>query len=169
MKVIMMCAVTLDGKIAKSPGEFIDWTGGEDKKLFADETKKAGVVIMGHNTYKTIGHPLKDRLNVVLTSTVGDKVSEPGVLEFTAAHPKRILEELEERNFKTAFVIGGAVINSLFLKENLVDEVWLSIVPKVFGEGINLTEELGIDVNLKLLSCEQLVDGLIFVKYQILR
>lgn len=167
MKVIMMCAVTLDGKIAKNSGQFIDWTGGEDKKLFADETKKAGVVIMGHNTYKTISRPLKDRLNIVLTSTTSDKVSEPGILEFTAAHPSRILEELVGRNFKTVFVIGGAVINALFLKEKLVDEVWLSLVPKIFGEGISLTEELGIEVNLKLLSCDQLADGLVFVKYKV--
>lgn len=169
MRAVIMCAVTIDGKIAKSPGEFINWTGKEDKKLFAAETKKAGVVILGHNTYKTIGHPLKDRLNIVLTSTTSDKANEPGILEFTAAHPDRILEDLAERDFKTAFVIGGAVINALFLKEKLVDEIWLSLVPKIFGEGLSLTEELGMDVNLRLLSCEQLADGLIFVKYQVIK
>lgn len=168
MKVIIMCAVTIDGKIAKSQGEFINWTGQEDKKLFAAETKKSGVVIMGHNTYKTIGRPLKDRLNIVLTSTTSDKVSNPGVLEFTSAHPRRILDDLSERNFNTVFVIGGAVINALFLKEKLVDEIWLSLVPKIFGRGINLTEELEVDVNLEVLSLEKLSDGLIFAKFKVL-
>lgn len=163
-----MCAVTLDGKIAKNQGEFINWTGQEDKKLFATETKKAGVVIMGHNTYKTIGHQLKDRLNIVLTSTVSDKTSQPGILEFTAAHPRRILEDLDERNFKTVFVVGGAAINALFLKEKLVTEIWLSFVPKIFGRGINLTEEVDEDVNLDLLSLEKLADGLIFAKFKVL-
>jgi len=164
-----MCAQTLDGRIAKASGEFIDWTGRQDKTLFARETKKAGVVVMGHNTYKTIGKPLKDRLNIVLTSTTADKISEPGVLEYTCAHPTRILEDLEERNFKTIFVIGGAVINALFLKAKLVDEVWLSLVPKIFGEGISLTDELGADINLELLSTENFSGGLIFVKYKVLK
>jgi dihydrofolate reductase len=67
MKVIMMMAMTLDGKIAKSSDHFPDWTSKEDKKLFAKTSKEAGVVIMGDKTFFTFPAPLKDRLNVVFT------------------------------------------------------------------------------------------------------
>ena len=164
-----MCAITLDGKIAKNSGEFINWTGSEDKKIFARETKKSGVVIMGNNTYKTIGRPLKDRLNVVLTSNTVNKTSQKGVLEFTSHSPSEIQHDLVTRGFKKVFVIGGGEVNALFMKIGLIDEVWLTVVPKVFGKGISLFGDFDGDVALEFISCERLANGLIFVKYRILR
>ncbi|PJA88044.1 MAG: hypothetical protein CO140_01000, partial [Candidatus Moranbacteria bacterium CG_4_9_14_3_um_filter_40_7] len=67
MKIIMIMAMTLDGKIAKSSDHFPDWTSKEDKKYFAKVSKEAGVVIMGDKTFFTFPAPLKDRLNVVFT------------------------------------------------------------------------------------------------------
>jgi len=169
MKTIIMCAITLDGKIAKKSGEFVNWTGSEDKKIFARETKKSGVVIMGHNTYKTIGKPLKGRLNIVLTSNVENKTGQKGILEFTSRAPVEIQRHLEARGFKKAFVIGGGEVNTLFIKNGLVDEVWLTMVPRIFGRGISLFSDFDGDVNLEFNSCERLSSGLIFVKYRVVK
>src|SRR3989338_7272838 len=101
MKVIIMCAVTVDGKIARGPKELVNWTSKEDKKIFARETKKAGLVILGRNTYETFGRPLKERLNVVLTANPKDHESQRGILEFTSKKPRELVRELSRRGFKT--------------------------------------------------------------------
>ena len=47
MKVILLAALTLDGKLARNSAHFVDWTSREDKKLFFQTTKRAGVLIIG--------------------------------------------------------------------------------------------------------------------------
>lgn len=167
MKTIIYCAVTLNGKIAKSQNDPLDWTTKEDKKLFAVETKKAGVVVMGHNTFRSIGRPLKDRLNVVLASKDESRENLPGLLEYTCQTPKQVLETLESRSFKKVFVIGGSVINTLFLKENLIDEVWITLAPRIFGHGISLVTDEKLEKKLSLLSVRKLKEDFLLLKYKL--
>ncbi len=52
MKVILMMAVTLDGKIAKTSHHFPNWTSSEDKKaFFSGFKKKRGGVNGGQNLF----------------------------------------------------------------------------------------------------------------------
>lgn len=168
MRVIIICAITIDGKIARDSKDPIDWTSKEDKKIFTTETKKAGVIVMGHNTHKSIGHPLKERLNVVLTREDLTKNNQPGLLEFTSQKPQALLNELSKRGFETVFVIGGSQINSLFLKEDLVNEIWLTLAPKIFGHGIGLTNGLDVEKNLEFIESRNLEGGLLNLKYKVL-
>ena len=168
MKVILMCTITANGMIAKETGDATDWTTKGNKRLFAVETKKAGVVIMGHTTHKLIGRPLPDRLNVVMTSKAADKASTPGVVEFADAEPKEVLADLEKRGFDTAFVIGGGQINSLFLKAGSIDEVWLIVEPVIFGKGLGLFTDAVGEVKLHLMAVERLTADLLFVKYAVI-
>jgi len=169
MKVIIYCAVTLNGKIARGQSDPLDWTTKEDKGIFAIETKKAGVVVMGHNTFNSISHPLKDRLNVVLTLKDKDSENLPGFLEYTCQTPKQILETLKRRGFKKVFVIGGSVINTLFLRAGLVDEIWLTLAPRLFGDGISLVTDEHLEKKLNLLSAKKLAEGFIMVKYEVVK
>lgn len=168
MKVIIMCAATVNGKIARDQNDSLEWTSKEDKKFFAQETKKAGVIIMGHNTYKSIGHPLKERLNVVLTPQNLTAENQLGLLEFVSHTPQQVLKDLENRGFQTVFVIGGSQINSLFLGAGLVNELWLTLAPKIFGRGINLVNEAAGEKNLELFETTNLEDGFILLKYKVL-
>ena len=99
MKVILMLAMTVDGKIARSTDHAADWTSKEDKKAFVEATKEAGAIIMGRNTFETIGRPLPGRLNLILTSTP-DKFKdkeEQGLLEFFNGDPIETIKYLSER------------------------------------------------------------------------
>ena len=61
MKVTMVMAMTLDGKIARDASHPADWTGTEDKKKFVEITRRAGAMIMGSRTFDTIGRLLPGR------------------------------------------------------------------------------------------------------------
>lgn len=167
MKVILLCTITLNGKIAKNEQDNTDWTTKGNKRLFALETKKAGVMIMGHKTYKTLGKPLPGRLNVVMTRNVSNKSGIGGLVEFTDDTVQNIVKLLEKRGFESVFVIGGRQINSLFLGEGLLDEIWLIVEPIVFGSGIDLFANGVGEKRLKLASCERIKEDLLFVKYTV--
>lgn len=169
MNLILLMAMTLDGKIAKHANQLADWTSKADKKIFVAETKKAGVIVMGETTYNTIGRPLPGRLNLVLSLEPEKHENIPGSLEFIKATPKEIIALLENRGFESAILGGGATVNGSFLKENLIDEIWLTIEPKLFGDGMALFNGADVDLNLELLSLEKLDANVLQARYKIIK
>ncbi len=157
-------AMTLDGKIARTSDHFPDWTSREDKKRFAKISKEAGVVIMGEKTFSTFPSPLKERLNVVFTLEKNPKSTE-GV-KWVSGEPEKVLGELEKMGYTSAVLGGGAFLNGLFLKHKLIDEVYITIEPKIFGEGLSLFKG-DFDVNLKLKEIEKINEESVVLKYKV--
>jgi len=166
MKVILLAAVTADGKIAKTHTQLASWTSGADKKMFVQETKKAGVIVMGKTTYNTIAKPLPGRLNIVMDLNPDISKNISGELEFTNTPPAQLLKGLEARGFSTVILGGGATIYGLFLKEGLIDELWLTVEPKVFGEGLSLFSGADVNLNLELLDVAKLDKNVVQLKYK---
>jgi dihydrofolate reductase len=165
MKVTLLMALTLDGKIGKSPNHYPDWTGKEDKKLFVEISKRAGVVIMGSKTFDTFGKPLPDRKNIILTRKK-NRISEWENLIYTDKKPPDILQDLEKEGFSNAVLAGGATINSLFAKEKLIDEIIVTISPKIFGYGISLfSDQTSMELELK--EVERVGTDLVCLKYKV--
>src|SRR5438552_785290 len=108
MKVTLVAALTLDGKLARNSAHLVDWSSREDKKLFFSTTKRAGVIIMGNNTFKTLPAPLSGRLHVVLTNDLTGKQNIPGQVEYTNQAPEAILADLEVRGYTEAVLGGGS-------------------------------------------------------------
>lgn len=165
MKVIMMMAITADGKIAKDSAQFADWTSREDKKLFAKISKECGAVLMGENTFKTFPAPLKERLNVVFTENENN--SEIDGVKFVSGEPKKVLEELESLGYEKVLLGGGAFLNSLFLEKNLINEIMLTLEPKIFGAGLSLFNR-DLDADLKLLNVEKINENSVLLHYEVL-
>jgi dihydrofolate reductase len=165
MKVILLMALTVDGKIARHPNQFIDWSSKADKKLFVQMTKKAGVLIMGSRTYDTIGCPLPGRKNIVLTRNK-DRQSDNENLIFTDQKPADLLDELKAAGYTEVILTGGSTINTLFAKANLINEIVVTISPKIFGTGIGLFSE-ELDLSLDLKSMGKVGDELVVLKYQV--
>src|SRR5262245_4335105 len=131
MKVFMIAAITADGFIGRSSGHSADWTGGADKKLFVGLTKEAGVMVMGSRTFATIGRALPGRRNIVYTSQP-DKIQAGGV-ETTSEAPAELIKRLEGEGAAGLAVCGGATIYDLFIRAGVVDELYLTVVPVLFG------------------------------------
>ncbi|MFH1713114.1 MAG: dihydrofolate reductase family protein [Candidatus Jacksonbacteria bacterium] len=170
MKTVLIAAVTLDGKIAKSAYHNVNWTSKEDKQFFRKETRKAGAVIFGSNTYKAIGKPMPRCLNIIMTRQPQKYQSQTqkGLLEFTTDSPSVILDKLTKRGFKKAIIGGGSAIYSLFLQANLIEEIYLTVAPKIFGKGISLFQDVEIDeVNWRLIDVGKLGEGEVLMKYKL--
>lgn len=163
MKIILVMAVTIDGKIAKHKNHFPDWTSKEDKKFFAKISKEHGVVLMGENTFNTFKKPLKDRLNVVFTYK--KNLPEIKNVMWVSGEVKNVLKNLQDRGYNSAVLAGGSILNGAFLREKLIDEVIITINPKIFGRGVSLFEG-NFDVDLKLLRVENINEDTIALYYK---
>jgi dihydrofolate reductase len=164
MKVTMVMAMTLDGKIAKDDNHPADWTGKDDKQKFVEITKRAGVVIMGSKTFDTIGRALPDRRNIVMTRNRTRKSFDN--LIFTDQAPDLILEGLAREGFSEVALIGGTQINSLFARAGLIDEIYLTIVPLLFGRGLSLFDH-DTDTQLSLVNFEVISDQSLVLRYRV--
>ncbi|PIE62879.1 MAG: dihydrofolate reductase [Desulfobacter postgatei] len=167
MEVILLMASTVDGKIAKNSDQFVDWSGKADKKYFVELTHKAGVMIMGSKTYDTIGSVLPGRLNIVM-SRDRSRQSDQDNLVFTDLSPARILEDLSLKGYTSAALIGGATINTLFAKANLITQVHLTLVPRLFGSGLSIfAPPLHLDLSLSFESSRDMGNGHILLIYHV--
>nr|AIA12835.1 RibD C-terminal domain protein [uncultured bacterium] len=156
LHIVLLAAVTADGKMARNATQLSNWTSPEDKRIFVAESKRARVIILGNSTYKTLPRPLPGRLHIVLTTDTSDKTNIPGVVEYTSATPAEISADLLARGYSSAVLAGGAQINSLFLAAGRVDEIWLTFEPYLFGRGIHVFEGTDFDLRLYLISLDQI-------------
>ena len=116
---IIIAAMTYDRVIGKD-GK-LPWKIPEDLKLFKEITL-GNIVIMGRKTYESMGKPLRDRRNLVISRSMpkSEGIEVCGSLE-------EALEFAEESRGK-AFVIGGATIYESALP--IADRMYISYVKK---------------------------------------
>src|ERR1035437_4058794 len=137
MRTFIIAATSKDGFIGKDASHSsFDWTSKEDKDRFRELTKKAGLVIVGSHTYETFPpkfRPLPERYNIVYSRSkryAGENV------ETTSEEPRALLKRLTDKGFKEAAIIGGREIYRMFLDEDVVDQIYLTIELIEFGSGI---------------------------------
>jgi dihydrofolate reductase len=167
MRVLILAAITVDGKIARGDAEFTGWSSREDKRLFARTSREAGVVVMGRRTFETLPAPLPGRINVVLSHE--RPATMPDGVEYTAVSPEQIIASLAQRGFETVVIGGGASVYRAFLEAKVVDELWLTVEPLTFGAGISLLGDAPLDLRLTLLSVEQLGEQSAHLRYRVAR
>ncbi len=164
-RIMMLMAVTADGKIARGGDHFPDWTGSPDKRMFKALTMRAGVVIMGARTFDSLGGPLPGRKHVVLTRHPGRRQPVAGV-SFTSDEPDRIAAGLYREGYSQAVLAGGAVANSLFAGAGLIDEIILTVSPRLFGQGPGLFDTI-LDMELTLEDCHRIDTDTVCLKYKV--
>lgn len=166
MKIILIAAVTADGFIGRTSGHTADWTSKEDKQLFVDVTKQAGVIVMGSKTFETLNRALPGRHTIILTSRPEDYATPE--VEFTTEQPEELCSRLNAQGHKTLAVCGGAQIYQAFLNAGLVDELYITVEPFLFGKGVSLATDT-LDLKLNLIETKKLNQNSVLLKYRVLR
>jgi dihydrofolate reductase len=163
-------ATSLDGFIARPNGS-IDWLSrverpGEDYGYhgFFDSID---TIVIGRKTYETAlgfaSWPYAGKRCVVLTHS--RPPSDHGQTFFSGP-PNVLMQSLSEAGSRRVYVDGGSVI-SQFLASELIDDVTVSIVPLLLGEGLRLTRDLGRDIGLELVQTRAFESGLVQLQYRV--
>jgi dihydrofolate reductase len=165
-------ATSLDGFIARSNGG-IDWLSiverpGEDYG-FKDFFDSVDTMVMGRKTYETaLGfdawHYAGKRVVVLTHSPQAPRHGE----EFFSGDLTELVERLGAERSERVYVDGGAVI-AQFLGAQLIDDVTLSVIPILLGEGVPLAPRVGHDVRLQLAEHRAFESGLVQLTYRVTR
>ncbi|OIO76562.1 hypothetical protein CO024_01310 [Candidatus Gracilibacteria bacterium CG_4_9_14_0_2_um_filter_38_7] len=121
---LVLIAAMADNRVIGIEGK-LPWHLPEDLQNFKRLTT-GGTIVMGRKTYDSIGRPLPNRRNIVLSSQSFEKEG----IEVRHSIPE-MLEVLEKDGIDKVFIIGGQKIYEEFLNKNLIDEVLLS---KISGD-----------------------------------
>ena len=118
MKISAILAVGKDNEIALN-GD-LPWVSKEDLKTFKNITSNHHIM-MGYNTYLSIGRPLPNRVNIVITSK---NIKIDGCLVFN--NIEKAVEYANIQGEDELFIIGGASIYKYFSENKLIDRIYLS-------------------------------------------
>ncbi|OGG49206.1 hypothetical protein A3C18_02195 [Candidatus Kaiserbacteria bacterium RIFCSPHIGHO2_02_FULL_54_11b] len=155
MRCVAIAATTIDGKIALDQGHFSDWTSKEDKDFLHEMLDKSDVVVVGNNTYKTAIEPLSKRNCIVFTASVATSERKNDLLIYCNPASSDCLPLMEK--YERVAILGGTQTYTYFLENDLLDEIYLTIEPIVFGRGLNLFEtKEPFETRFKLESTKQL-------------
>lgn len=174
MNVVLVIVMSVDGKTTRWNTNCIyEWTSKEDQEYFFSLIEKSKVIIMGRITFEGARSIMKlkpGKLRVVMTRRPGKyaDLEVAGQLEFVDELPGDLIRRLEAIGYEEVLLVGGESINSLFLREKLVDEVWVSVEPFVFGSGNGLVGNEELDVRMELKSVKRMNErGSLLLKYRV--
>lgn len=179
MKIILINVSSLDGKITKWVGKNKhEWSSAEDFNHFRKVISQNNLVVMGIDTFDSLKDnkkaglkPEKERLRIILTKNPKKyiKYAVPGQMEFSDESPKKLISRLEKSGHQQMLLVSGGKVATSFFKDNLIDELLLTIEPRIFGVGEPLVQDIKLDIKLKLISTKKLnALGALLLKYKIL-
>lgn len=138
-KVILYIATSLDGYLA-GPNHELDWLYHDADYGYTEFYDSIDITLMGNETYRQVltfgDFPYKEKENFVFTRNTGLKDDKN--VKYISADIPEFVEKLKNDNGKDIWLIGGGQINSLLLKEDLIDEIINSVHPLLLGKGIPL-------------------------------
>lgn len=172
-------ATTVDGKIADVSGsvafldEYQSTTAGSDMG-FGDFLASVDVVIMGRKSFEKVLSFGPDMWAYGITPVVvwsRKGVDVPDYLKETVScsslSPMELFHQFEKEGRRHAYIDGGFTVQC-FLKEGLVDNLVLTQVPMLLGEGISLfNDSLGRQVKLAHLNTKVYPNGLVQNSYRV--
>ncbi|SRR5690554_311898 len=172
-KVALFIATSLDGYIAQ-PNDDLSFLKlvekeGEDYG-YAEFTATIDTIILGRKTYdwvlREIGNSHYDngeRDVYVITRTEKPSV---GRTTFYTGSLTELVEQLKSKNGKNIYCDGGAEIVNELLKNNLIDELIISVIPVLLGNGTRLFKDGRPEQKLKLVTTKTFDTGLTQLHYK---
>lgn len=163
-KLILYIAVSLDGYIAEKDGglSFLDETPSPSPDLeYEAFYRSLQAIIMGGKTYRQIKNelspdkwPYEGMPCYVCTRR---QMQGDGNVQFISLPPGRqVLDFVSQKHAGNIWLMGGGEIIRCFMRENLIDQYYIYLMPALLGEGVPLFPPKFPKTNLKLESCRNI-------------
>jgi len=177
MKLSVFVGTSLDGFIARRNGEydFLPADGGEPHG-YDEFIASVDTILIGRNTFEVVlklpSWPYEGKRVLVLThrpfdlSKIAERGASPERVEQMSGEPAQIVERLAARGAKHVYVDGGITVQQ-FLRAGLIQQITLTRVPVLIGDGIPLFGELARDIKLRHLGTRQFKSGLVTSEYEV--
>ena len=168
---------SLDGIIAKRDNS-ISWfdtsdkydkgVDGQDPKEFL---KTIDCYVMGSRTYehalelsKSYGWVYGDKPTIVLTNR-NLTTNKPNI-KFYSGDLNTLVNKRLKPNFKNVWVAGGAILTKELIRQKLADELRVSILPIILGDGLLFLDNIAQEQTQHLKDTTAYKNGMIELCYE---
>ncbi len=166
-KIQVYIATSLDGFIASKDGS-VDWLPQVAESGYDVFYKSIDTVIMGKTTYDQIltfgKYPYKDKKSFVFSRTGQTKDENTKFV----SDVDRFVNDGFPGAGPNIWLVGGAKIIASFLKQSAVDEIIITKIPIILGNGIPLFQNLKEKTKLGLIKTQK-YDQLVELHYKVLK
>jgi len=169
---------SLDGIIAKKDNS-VSWfetsdnydkgVSGQDPEEFL---KTIDCYVMGSRTYehalelsKAYGWAYGNTPTIVVTNR--NLPVDRENIEFYAGDLNKLVNERLKPNYRNVWIVGGAALAKDFIRLKLADEIRLSIIPIILGEGTLFLDHVGQEQALHLKDVTAYKNGMVELWYEI--
>lgn len=173
MRVVLYIAASLDGFIADHESG-VDWLErfaepADGDYGYTEFYRDIGALAMGRTTYEQVrgfgDWPYSGKSTVVFTHD-SSETDLPDV-SFTAADPAEVVASLRERTDGDLWLVGGGELIASFRERGLIDEVILTVIPVLLGEGVPLFPGTQPEAELQLIDVQRFESGIVQLHYRV--
>lgn len=169
---------SLDGYIAKNDNS-VSWFETLDnyEKGITEQNpeeflKSIDCYVMGSRTYehalelsKSYGWAYGDKPTIVVTNR--NFQTDRQNIEFYSGDLTKLVNERLKPNYKSVWVAGGAVLIKDFIRLKLADEIRVSVLPIILGDGTLFFDHVGQEQVLHLKDVTAYKNGMVELWYEI--
>jgi dihydrofolate reductase len=181
-KVVLVMSISLDGFI-EGPNREIDWHMVDDElhSHVNDMLREMGAFLSGRVTHELMAgfwptadqdpsstKPMlefagiwRDKPKIVFSRTIERADWNTTVVREVTPE---VIERLKAR-FGGDLALGGADLAAAFMRQDLIDELWLYVHPVLIGRGKPLFSPSERTVGLRLLETRRFGNGVVFLHY----
>ncbi len=173
-KIRLFIAQSLDGKIARNDNS-IDWLDKvpnpeESDFGYNDFIKDIGIILMGRKTYEEVlgfgvEWPYPDQECVIISRSDGYEAKTPKTSFHQGIDPNWV-QDLRSSGKGDIWVVGGGELIATFLEMEEIDEMIISTIPVILGEGLPLFPDHNKESWFDLIGIENLGNGIFNMEYR---
>lgn len=172
----MVCS--LDGFVVKNDGD-VSWLKSTDRYEEGVSLTQEDIdaylsaidcYVMGSKTYEhalELGWPYGETPVIVMTKR--NLKSEKKNVEFYTGGIKELMDTVLKSTYPRIWVVGGPALVKDFLQKRMVDELIVSFLPVIVGEGKLFFDYVGIEERLHLKDCKAYTDGMVEMVYEVMK
>lgn len=167
---------SLDGFIAKKDGS-LSWMETQDTyekgvilsdQEIHDFLASIDCYVIGSNTYEqalALGWPYGETAVFVLSNR--NLKSERKNVKFLQGDLIQIINNELKSNYKNIWIAGGRIVTKDLLRLGLADEITVTILPVILGDGILFFDFVGKEIKLHLKDVKAFREGMVELCYEI--
>ncbi|WP_213405144.1 dihydrofolate reductase family protein [Bacillus safensis] len=159
-KLLFYGAMSIDGYLAREDHR-LDWligTEGEEETSYDTFYASVDTLIMGRNTYEQVlqlspdEFPYERKTCYIMSRTLQDSLEGTHIIREDVLS---FVKKLKNETGRNIWIVGGGGLLQSFIKERLVDELFLQIVPVMIGRGIPLFSPADLESKFSLQEVNQ--------------
>jgi dihydrofolate reductase len=177
-KITIHMVSSLDGIIAKKDNS-VSWfenSSNYDKGVVGEDPeeflKTIDIYVMGSKTYelalelsKDYGWAYGDKPTIVLTNR--NLQTDRQNIEFYSGDLNKLVNERLKPKYKNVWIVGGSKLTRDIIRLKLADEIRVSILPIILGDGLPFFDQIGQEQTLHLKDTTTYKNGMVELCYKV--